>query len=966
VAQEQAALRGSIAEMFVNVARRDQVLLNRQLSFIDSLERTEEDPQALANLFRLDHLATRMRRNAESLLVLAGIDSGRRLRDALPLSDVVRTASSEIEQYDRVELDLQADPHMLGFNALPAAHLLAEVLENATVFSEPETPVVVTTAVAGAFVEVRVADEGLGMSEAELAAANEKIAATSASDALGAQRLGLFVVGRLAQRLGAEVRLRKNTRGSTGTETVVRFPATLFQSTESSPLGVYGDTATAAQPAAPVVAEVDLAALTEGVTDQGLPRRRAALPARPARGGFDEDSIVLPDVTASPLSAELSEAGNDWAPLVVPDQNRLSTANGSELPSRQPAPSASGAPAANGAGRIPAVPDPATRAGMFAGFRGRIDRPAAPAPAEPAEPEVPALVVPGLAPEEDWAPGQVAASFWTLEEPAASAATDQAPTWSSGATSERAHDEFVPASFAPETPTASAPLFERPAAQPWSQPEVPAPDEPVVADAEPPGPAVPVPAAPVADEPGVELWTPPVVDLAQWAIPVADAPAFEPQPDAFSGLSGWNAAQGSDTGEDAPYAPFGRSLDEAQAWATGAVPVVPEPVGFPGSEPEPVATTSRTGSDSGSGSDDDLVESSAWSDWNADGEPWSVPLLEEDGVGTHGATNGVSNGVTNGVASLLPPVVEEPTDAPAAAAAEAFVPEPADVAEPIDLPVTPAWAPTPPTESFHDLVHQGDEGHARRRGWFGRRKEHTVPTPPPAPVAPTPPPVAIPATPVVAPVPALPVRSSAWAPAASPVPEPFPRREPAPAPAAAAPAPAAPVEPAPVPAVPVVAAPQAPASSSWAPQATWTPPVATTLPDGSAARGGWSASDWSAAHTPATGPVPAAGGASGPPEHSSGPRIGTLDDEVAAMLALRSDIQEQALSELSQLSAYRPQVVANSDRLTRRVPTAVPEAPEIVESTAERDPDEVRSRLASFQSGTARGRRDAGRDEETS
>ncbi len=84
------------------------------------------------------------------------------------------------------------------------------------------------------------------------------------------------------------------------------------------------------------------------------------------------------------------------------------------------------------------------------------------------------------------------------------------------------------------------------------------------------------------------------------------------------------------------------------------------------------------------------------------------------------------------------------------------------------------------------------------------------------------------------------------------------------------------------------------------------------------------------------------------------------------MLALRSDIQEQALSELSQLSAYRPQVVAGSDRLTRRVPTAVPESPEIVESTAERDPDEVRSRLASFQSGTARGRRDAGRDEETS
>ena len=140
VAQEQAALRGSIAEMFVNVARRDQVLLNRQLSFIDSLERAEEDPSTLANLFRLDHLATRMRRNAESLLVLAGIDSGRRLRDAMPLSDVVRTASSEIEQYDRVELDLQVDPHMHGFNALGAAHMLAELLENAVSYTHLTLP----------------------------------------------------------------------------------------------------------------------------------------------------------------------------------------------------------------------------------------------------------------------------------------------------------------------------------------------------------------------------------------------------------------------------------------------------------------------------------------------------------------------------------------------------------------------------------------------------------------------------------------------------------------------------------------------------------------------------------------------------------------------------------------------------------------------------------------------------------
>ena len=267
--------------MFVNVARRDQVLLNRQLSFIDSLERAEEDPSTLANLFRLDHLATRMRRNAESLLVLAGIDSGRRLRDAMPLSDVVRTASSEIEQYDRVELDLQVDPHMHGFNALGAAHMLAELLENATIFSEPETPVTVTTGVSGQFVVVRILDQGLGMSDAELEAANSKIISTSASDSLGNQRLGLFVVGRIAQRLGADVKLLKAAHG-TGTETIVRFPATLFVMTETN---LYGNGAPAALAAprndpglpqieAPVVEEVDLAALTDGQTSLGLPHRR--------------------------------------------------------------------------------------------------------------------------------------------------------------------------------------------------------------------------------------------------------------------------------------------------------------------------------------------------------------------------------------------------------------------------------------------------------------------------------------------------------------------------------------------------------------------------------------------------------------------------------------------------------------------------------------------------------------------
>jgi len=226
IAAEQAALRGSISEMFVNVARRDQVLLNRQLASIDEMERTEDNQDTLTKLFALDHLATRMRRNSESLLVLAGIDTGRRLRRPMPLSDVIRTASSEIELYERIQLELDADPAMLGHSALTAAHLFAELLENATVFSDPGTQVVVRTMERdGAFV-VTVVDRGIGMTPDELGEANSRVASTAASEILGAQRLGLFVVGRIARRVGARVHLESSE--GRGTQATVVMPPSLF------------------------------------------------------------------------------------------------------------------------------------------------------------------------------------------------------------------------------------------------------------------------------------------------------------------------------------------------------------------------------------------------------------------------------------------------------------------------------------------------------------------------------------------------------------------------------------------------------------------------------------------------------------------------------------------------------------------------------------------------------------------
>ena len=227
VAKEQAALRASIAEMFVNVARRNQVLLGRQLAQLDKMESREENPDLLKNLFRLDHLATRMRRNAESLLVLAGIDSTRRLRESMPLSDVIRAAVGEIEAYERIDSSVADDPDVSGRHALSVAHLLAEVLENATVFSNPDTRVVVASAMTGHGVDVTITDYGLGMSDEEIAQANESIANPPLAEIAVSQRLGLFVVGRIAARLGATATLRKGR--TSGTVVTIGLPLDIFE-----------------------------------------------------------------------------------------------------------------------------------------------------------------------------------------------------------------------------------------------------------------------------------------------------------------------------------------------------------------------------------------------------------------------------------------------------------------------------------------------------------------------------------------------------------------------------------------------------------------------------------------------------------------------------------------------------------------------------------------------------------------
>jgi hypothetical protein len=213
LATEQAALRRSIGDMFTNLARRSQTLIDRQLELIDDLERNEADPETLEHLFRLDHLATRMRRNAEDLIVLSGADPGRHWAQRMTLVDVVRAAAAEVEEYQRVEFLPLADLEVTAHASVDVIHLLAELIENATAFSPPNTKVQIAgQAVPHGYV-IEIEDRGLGMSDEELIQANERLANPPEIDFALSRVLGLYVVGRLAQRHGIKVQLRHSWYG---------------------------------------------------------------------------------------------------------------------------------------------------------------------------------------------------------------------------------------------------------------------------------------------------------------------------------------------------------------------------------------------------------------------------------------------------------------------------------------------------------------------------------------------------------------------------------------------------------------------------------------------------------------------------------------------------------------------------------------------------------------------------------
>ncbi|MDQ0811234.1 signal transduction histidine kinase [Streptomyces sp. B3I7] len=282
---EQA--RGSIHGTFVNLALRTLALVERQLGVIEGLEEREQDPERLGTLFKLDHLATVMRRHSENLLVLAGAEHGQQHAGPVPLVDVVRAAVSEIERYDRVRIAaLPPHAHVTGFAADDLSHLLAELLENATSFSPPDAPVEISGwLLENGEVMLSVQDEGIGITADRLTRLNARLTefdperphGTEDGEGLG---LGLYVVARLAHRHGVRVRLREQKQG--GSTAVTVLPTALLAGAEATAVAAPG------APAAPGTAALGMPGAGAEANSNVLPAR--SRPAPPGDG--DEDPLI--------------------------------------------------------------------------------------------------------------------------------------------------------------------------------------------------------------------------------------------------------------------------------------------------------------------------------------------------------------------------------------------------------------------------------------------------------------------------------------------------------------------------------------------------------------------------------------------------------------------------------------------------------------------------------------------------
>jgi signal transduction histidine kinase len=309
VATQQATLRRSVGELFVNLARRAQSLIARQLQLIDELEQGETDPERLDSLFRLDHLATQMRRNAESLVVLSSSSPVSRWSQPVTLVNLVRSAIAEVEDYARVEVLPIHDVHLVGQVGIDIVHLLAELIENATRFSAPSTKVMIAGQAVPHGYLLEIEDRGLGMNDDELAAANRRLANPSDLELPPGRMLGLFVVARLAARHGIKVQLRHSWYE--GVTALVLLPAALIAA--STP------TEAARPPSTTLTAPPAQADSWEVGTHVPLRRhtRAGATTTQPAA------SAPAPAPIPTPTSASAAEGAGRWSETGLPRRTPL-------------------------------------------------------------------------------------------------------------------------------------------------------------------------------------------------------------------------------------------------------------------------------------------------------------------------------------------------------------------------------------------------------------------------------------------------------------------------------------------------------------------------------------------------------------------------------------------------------------------------------------------------------------------
>jgi anti-sigma regulatory factor (Ser/Thr protein kinase) len=512
VATEQAQLRRSVSTMFVNLSRRSQLLVDRLIRLIDSLEQGEQDPDRLSDLFKLDHLATRMRRNDENLLVLAGADAGRRWNQPAPLVDVLRAATAEVEQYTRVRLGTVDESIEVAARAVnDIVHLVAELLENATSFSSPRTDVIVDARRVGDQAIIEIEDQGIGMSRQQMTELNERLTKPPVFDVSVSRMMGLFVVGRLANRHNVKVMLRGASSG--GTLAIVtlsaevlnlsRFQRPALSGADQAQALPAGSTADA--PAAPPITvtaervQAELPPAQQPTQQVSAPPFQAApvpappQPEKPVEARPEPAAPAAPAAQARPTSAAAAMAVLSSKPPVSVDQ----PANGSPTPQFLSSPS--DPPSAD-----PTIEMPLP---IFDAIESEWFRAKSPTPAPESEPA--AQTKPQVAePAKVEAPVATAPTKATATEPDTNGAAVGGP--GANRTEDAGRTGQLPPQAAPELPVrrpgASEPLptlnpnrlSPAASAPPTPAPVTPAPAPAQAPAAQPPAPAAPAPAAAAA------------------------------------------------------------------------------------------------------------------------------------------------------------------------------------------------------------------------------------------------------------------------------------------------------------------------------------------------------------------------------------------------------------------------------------------------------------------------------------